>query len=363
MPTTPPVAASLPTAAALPDTDSSLEAQTELRQLQVPAHLHASRLDKALAELVPEFSRSYLQQLLAQGAVQLGGQSVGKPALKVKMGDALSVEMRPTAQSQSFKPEALPLNVVYEDAHLLVINKPAGMVVHPAPGNWSGTVLNALLAHHSGAAQLLRAGIVHRLDKDTSGLMMVAKEQHTMDALVQQLAERQVLRRYLAIGQGAWHGARVQRVEQPIGRDVRHRLRMAVVALEAAGKNARTDIECWASTPQHCLVQAQLHTGRTHQIRVHMQHLGHPLLGDSTYGGQVAAGMQRQALHAWTLGLQHPVTGQELLLQALPPPDWLAAAQALGLGAGIEQAQQAMHYNRPSLQEALLAGSSPDAPN
>ena len=179
----------------------------EVRQLQVPMDLHTSRLDKALAELVPEFSRSYLQQLLGQGAVQLNGQAVQKPAAKVKLGDQLTVAMRPTAQSQAFKPEAMALNVVFEDEHLLVVNKPAGLVVHPAPGNWSGTLLNGLLAHHAGAVQVPRAGIVHRLDKDTSGLMVVAKTRAVMDALVALIAQRDVSRRYLALGQGGWQGA------------------------------------------------------------------------------------------------------------------------------------------------------------
>lgn len=309
------------------------EAQSvEVRPLQIPADLHASRLDKALVELVPEFSRSYLQQLLAQGAVQLNGQAAQKPATKVKLGDQLMVAMRPTAQSQAFKPEPMALDVVFEDAHLLVVNKPAGLVVHPAPGNWSGTLLNGLLAHHAGAVQVPRAGIVHRLDKDTSGLMVVAKTRLVMDALVALIAQRDVSRRYLALGQGAWRGAPVQTVEAPIGRDPRNRLRMAVVDIQhTPGKAARTDITCLSTTEQHCLVHCKLHTGRTHQIRVHMQYLHHPLVADAVYGGGADGGLQRQALHAFALQFVHPVTGQELALRAEPPEDFLSAAQNLGL--------------------------------
>ncbi|MBP7789892.1 MAG: RluA family pseudouridine synthase, partial [Comamonas sp.] len=287
----------------------------EVRQLQVPMDLHTSRLDKALAELVPEFSRSYLQQLLGQGAVQLNGQAVQKPAAKVKLGDQLTVAMRPTAQSQAFKPEAMALNVVFEDEHLLVVNKPAGLVVHPAPGNWSGTLLNGLLAHHAGAVQVPRAGIVHRLDKDTSGLMVVAKTRAVMDALVALIAQRDVSRRYLALGQGGWQGAPLQTVDAAIGRDPRNRLRMAVVDLQhSPGKTARTDITCLSTTTAHCLVHCKLHTGRTHQIRVHMQHLHHPLVADAVYGGAAEGGLQRQALHAFALQFVHPITGQDLAL-------------------------------------------------
>ena len=304
----------------------------EVRQLQVPMDLHTSRLDKALAELVPEFSRSYLQQLLGQGAVQLNGQAVQKPAAKVKLGDQLTVAMRPTAQSQAFKPEAMALNVVFEDEHLLVVNKPAGLVVHPAPGNWSGTLLNGLLAHHAGAVQVPRAGIVHRLDKDTSGLMVVAKTRAVMDALVALIAQRDVSRRYLALGQGGWQGAPMQTVDAAIGRDPRNRLRMAVVDLQhSPGKTARTDITCLSTTTAHCLVHCKLHTGRTHQIRVHMQHLHHPLVADAVYGGAAEGGLQRQALHAFALQFVHPITGQDLALCAPPPGDFLTAAEKLGL--------------------------------
>ena len=304
----------------------------EVRQLQVPMDLHTSRLDKALAELVPEFSRSYLQQLLGQGAVQLNGQAVQKPAAKVKLGDQLTVAMRPTAQSQAFKPEAMAFNVVFEDEHLLVVNKPAGLVVHPAPGNWSGTLLNGLLAHHAGAVQVPRAGIVHRLDKDTSGLMVVAKTRAVMDALVALIAQRDVSRRYLALGQGGWQGAPMQTVDAAIGRDPRNRLRMAVVDLQhSPGKTARTDITCLSTTTAHCLVHCKLHTGRTHQIRVHMQHLHHPLVADAVYGGAAEGGLQRQALHAFALQFVHPITGQDLALRAPPPDDFLTAAEKLGL--------------------------------
>lgn len=306
--------------------------EVELRTLTAQMAQHGTRLDKALAELVPEFSRSYLQQLLEQGAVQLNHKVVTKAASKVRFGDVLAVEMRPTAQSQSFKPEAMALDVVYEDAHLLVVNKPAGLVVHPAPGNWQGTLLNGLLAHHAGAAAVPRAGIVHRLDKDTSGLMVVAKDRQTMDALVTLIAKRDVSRRYLALAHKAWVGPELQCVEAPIGRDPRNRLRMAVVDLmQHAGKAARTDITCWDTTQEHCLVHCKLYTGRTHQIRVHMLSLGHPLVADMVYGGAQAGGLQRQALHAFRLSFVHPVSGAYLELAAEPPADFLTATEKLGL--------------------------------
>lgn len=309
---------------------SSTEA-AELRAVTVPQPLHGQRLDKVLAELVPEFSRSYLQQLLAQGAVSVQGVVASKASAKVRWGDALQVEMRPTAQSQSFRAEAMVLDIAYEDAHLLIVNKPAGLVVHPAPGNWSGTLLNGLLAHHAASAQVPRAGIVHRLDKDTSGLMVVAKSRQVMDALVDMIARRDVSRQYVALAHGTWRGG-MREVKQAIGRDPRNRLRMAVVDLGSqAGKPAQTDITAVDSAAQACLVHCKLHTGRTHQIRVHMAWLGHPLLADALYGGAALAGMERQALHAYRLGFVHPITGEELLVRSQPPADFMAATEFLGL--------------------------------
>lgn len=304
----------------------------EVRELKAGMAQHGTRLDKTLVDLVPEFSRSYLQQLLEQGAVQLNHKTATKASAKVKLADVISIEMRPTAQSQSFKPEVMGLDVVYEDAYLMVVNKPAGLVVHPAPGNWQGTLLNGLLAHHAGAAMVPRAGIVHRLDKDTSGLMVVAKDRSTMDALVALIARRDVSRRYLALAHKPWKGAEQQKVDAPIGRDPRNRLRMAVVDLaQHAGKEARTDITCWDTTSAYCLVHCKLHTGRTHQIRVHMLSLGHPLVADALYGGAPAGDMQRQALHAFRLSFVHPVTAEVLELAAEPPEDFLCAIQKLGL--------------------------------
>jgi 23S rRNA pseudouridine1911/1915/1917 synthase len=307
-------------------------AEMELRRVTVPADSHGNRLDRTLAAIVPEFSRTYLQQLIEAGVVTLGGVSVTKTSAKVKVGDELMIELRPTPQSQAFKPEAMALDIVFEDAYLMVINKPAGLVVHPAPGNWSGTLLNGLLAHDPRAAFLPRAGIVHRLDKDTSGLMVVARQRAVMDQLVGLIAARDVSREYVALAHGAWQGTRTRQVDAPIGRDPRNRLRMAVVDLEKnAGKKASTVVSLIQSAGSHCLVKCKLHTGRTHQIRVHMAFLGHPLVSDQIYGGVPAAGLGRQGLHACRLAFEHPFTGQAMEFKSDPPEDLRAAIVGLGL--------------------------------
>ena len=307
-------------------------AEAEIRLCEVPTDMHGWRIDRALARLIPEFSRSYLQQLMADGAVQLRGAALRKQAARIAAGDQLQVELRPTQQAMAFVPQAMALDVVFEDADLLVINKPAGLVVHPAAGNWSGTLLNGLLAHHAGAASLPRAGIVHRLDKDTSGLMLVGKSRQAVEALVRAIAAREVNRQYLALGHGRWTGAVEQGVDQPIGRDIRNRLRMAVVLQDGtSGKPAQTTFTWLEGSDQVCLVACKLHTGRTHQIRVHMAWLGHPLVGDTLYGGRVLWGMGRQALHATRLRLKHPTGGQALDFQSAPPADFMDALEQIGL--------------------------------
>ena len=317
----------------LAEDDSASLSETELRSIGMDVAQHGERLDRALADTVPEFSRSYLQQLLAHGAVRLNGQPISKAAHRVKAGDQVVVEMRPTLESQAFRPEAMDLDVVHEDAHLLVVHKPAGLVVHPAPGNWSGTLLNGLMARDPQCAQVPRAGIVHRLDKDTSGLMVVARTRSAMDALVHMIARREVHRQYLALAHRPWHGAARLSLEGAIGRDPRNRLRMAEVNLALhAGKTARTDVELLASCERGCWVRCTLHTGRTHQIRVHMATAGHPLVGDVLYGGAMAAGMQRQALHAFRLAFVHPVSGEAMEFLAPLPQDMRAALGEWGLG-------------------------------
>lgn len=306
--------------------------ELELRAFSVGEASHGERLDRALAACVPEFSRSYLQQLIEAGAVTLNGQPATRSSAKVRAGERGIIELRPTPQSQAFKPEAMALDVVFEDEHLLVLDKPAGLVVHPAPGNWSGTLLNGLLARDAGAALLPRAGIVHRLDKDTSGLMVVARTRAAMDALVERIAAREVSRQYAALGLRPWAGGPAREVQDAIGRDPRNRLRMAVVDLEKnAGKPASTLIELLQNCEQGCFVRATLRTGRTHQIRVHMAHLGHPLVGDGLYGGVPAAGLDRQALHAFRLAFEHPFTGQALDLRSPLPADLRSALAAWGL--------------------------------
>ena len=319
------------------DLVDELEPAVEWREIAIPVNLHGERVDRVLSQRLSEFSRSFVQQLIGQGAVELlspvgSGASTLKPATRVKAGQVFRVALQPTPQSQAFVPQAMALRVVFEDEHLRIIDKPPGLVVHPAPGNWSGTLLNGLLALDPGAAELPRAGIVHRLDKDTSGLMLVARTRACMDRLMAQIAAREVRREYLAIVQGSWRGPGVREIDAPIGRDPQHRLRMAVVDLaRQAGKPARTTAQCLATNDQATWVHCRLHTGRTHQIRVHLGHIGHRLFGDTQYAGPVVEGLQRQALHAFRLSLSHPITGEWLTCRAEWPDDLDAALQTLGL--------------------------------
>jgi 23S rRNA pseudouridine1911/1915/1917 synthase len=327
------------TGEALPDDAASTPEDTldevgvdevERRELTVPAELHGVRLDKVLVVLASEFSRNHLQGLIADGHVWVNGASQSSASRKVLAGQTVVVELSPTQESLAFRPQPMPLTIVFEDEHLLVVNKPPGLVVHPAAGNWSGTLLNGLLAHHAAAATLPRAGIVHRLDKDTSGLMVVGKTLAAVTALSRQIAAREVHRVYLALCHGRMASA-LQRIEAPVGRDPRSRIRMAVVG---SGKPAQTDVQrlnewqradgTWVSA-----VRCKLGTGRTHQIRVHMASLGHPLLADTTYGSTEALGLARQALHATQLGFDHPMGGKPLVFEAPLPADLQQAWQQL----------------------------------
>ena len=301
------------------------ESAHEWREGVVDAEGHAERLDKLLVRLAPEFSRSHLQGLVADGHVRVDGQPVTVPARKLRAGQHLRVELVPTAQSLAFRPEPMALAIVYEDEHLLVVDKPAGLVVHPAAGNWSGTLLNGLLAHHAEASRLPRAGIVHRLDKDTTGLMVVAKTLPAMTALVRSIAARDVRREYLALAHGEAPWVRTT-IDAPIGRDPVSRVRMAVVA---GGKPARTDVERLATSDGFSALRCKLHTGRTHQIRVHLAHQGLPLVADAVYGGRPSLGMQRQALHAAELAFAHPIDGRAMAFQSPLPPDLARAWQQI----------------------------------
>ncbi len=325
------------------DLGVGLEALHETRLHTVTAQQEDARLDRVLALAVPEFSRSYLQQLIEQSFVSVNGVVICKSSKHLRPGDELAVQLRPTEQSQAYVPEAIAVDVMFEDAYLLIVNKPAGLVVHPAPGNWRGTLLNGLLMRYPEARHLPRAGIVHRLDKDTSGLMVVAKTRLCMDALTKMISDRDVAREYLAIAHGAWRsfadregssqgdgfeggGAPDRIVTQSIGRDSKNRLKMAAYDPKGGhGRLARTDIYVLNQLDDFTVVQCKLHTGRTHQIRVHMAYLGHPLVADSTYGGKSALGLSRQALHAKRLAFVHPMTGADMEFLSPIPLDLSAA--------------------------------------
>ncbi|EKS9915984.1 RluA family pseudouridine synthase [Burkholderia multivorans] len=316
------------------------------RVVEVPASLAGERLDKALAQLFPEFSRSRLQSWIDAQRVRVDG-APAKIRQPVPLGATIELVPDLLPEQLAFTPEPVPLDIVYEDDAFVVINKPAGLVVHPAAGNWSGTILNGLLHRYGDAAAgLPRAGIVHRLDKETSGLMVVARTLAAQTDLVRQLQARTVKRRYFALVWGAMPDEGT--IDAPIGRDPRERTRMAVVT-GASGKPARThfrtvDTCLWQRQPVSA-IQCDLETGRTHQIRVHCSHVGHPLLGDPVYGrargkrsvAPLPGGFARQALHAWRLGLVHPVTGSAMQWRCPLPDDMTALVEALGFGQNDEE--------------------------
>ena len=312
--------------------DGGLEGPFEQRAVEVGVGQHGWRLDKFLARLAPEFSRSHLQGLISRGLVQVGGQPASSAAAKVRAGQPVEVVLEPTAESLAFRAEPVPLQIVHEDDHLLVVDKPAGLVVHPAAGNWSGTLLNGLLYRDPASANLPRAGIVHRLDKDTSGLMVVGRTLQAVTALVRAIAAREVHREYLAVAHGELAGP--CSLEGPIGRDPASRVKMAV--LTSGGRSARTDVRPVASAGGLSALRCTLHTGRTHQIRVHLAHAGHPLVADTLYGGRAVPGLSRQALHAHRLGLCHPVHGHTMNFERDPPADLAVLWQSVvGVGASL----------------------------
>ncbi len=307
--------------------------QSELN-LRVPPDAHGERVDTYLAQftqLGP--SRSYVQRLIARGYVHVNGRPV-KAAYRVAEGDEVWVLVPPPESPADLKPERIPLDVVYEDDHLIVINKPRGMVVHPAAGNPSGTLVNALLAYSpklSGIAGVMRPGIVHRLDKDTTGLLVVAKTNEAHLGLTRQLKEHDIQRIYWAIVRGQ-PGERAGIVDAPIGRHPHDRLRMAVVP---DGRPAVTHYTVLERFGAYSLLEVRLETGRTHQIRVHMAYIGYPIAGDPVYGagrGSKARGelgLRGQALHARELRFRHPVTEEPMQFVAPLPQDFEAALETL----------------------------------
>ncbi len=288
------------------------------------------RIDQVLAQLLPEFSRARLQSWLKQGQILVDGQTL-RPKDKVSGGEQVHVHVS-ISDPLLDQPEAIDLDIIHEDDVILVINKPAGLVVHPGAGNATGTVLNALLHHCPNLADVPRAGIVHRLDKDTTGLMVVAKTLPAHTHLVNQLQARSMSRQYEALVCGRMTAGCT--IEQNIGRHPKLRKQMAVVP-EGYGKPAMTDVRVAQSFVAHTHVQLKLHTGRTHQIRVHLAHLGYPLVGDPVYGRRLLLPpgstetltdalrqFKRQALHAHTLGLEHPTSWQMLQWSAPAPADF-----------------------------------------
>ena len=292
-------------------------------ELTVAEEMSGKRLDSVLAGMMPEYSRSFIQKLFENGSITVGGDPCSEKKRKAAAGDIVEITI-PQPERLEVEAEDIPLDIVYEDDELLVVDKPAGMVVHPAPGNHSGTLVNALMYHCGDALSsingVIRPGIVHRIDKDMSGLLMVAKTDRAHNALSAQLAEHSITRRYKAI---VYSNIKEDEgtVDKPIGRDPGNRLRNAVVYTNS--KNAVTHYRVLERFGGFTLVEAVLETGRTHQIRVHMAYIRHPLLGDTLYGpAKNRYGAKRQMLHAGVLGFVHPVTGEYMEFNSPLPQDF-----------------------------------------
>lgn len=310
-------------------------AQITLSAQVQPEHL-GLRLDQTLAQLFPDYSRSRLKTWIDDGLVFLNGEKNIVARTKVYGGEQIDITIDIENETR-FKPQDIPLNIVYEDDDILVVNKPMGLVVHPGAGNPDGTMLNALLHHCPSIAEVPRAGIVHRLDKDTTGLMVVAKTIPAQTKLVRNLQKRKITREYEAIAFGVM--TKGGKVDEPMGRHPTKRTQMAVRPL---GKPAVTHYRIMERFRNYTRLRLRLETGRTHQIRVHMAHLAHPLLGDQTYGGrprppknagddllQTLRNFKRQALHAVMLRLEHPITGELMEWHAPIPDDFVQLVKVL----------------------------------
>lgn len=317
-----------------PGESSGENQRGEPQLVTVPSGTRADRLDKVLAGLLPDHSRSRLQGWIEAGNVQVNGVP-GKVRQTVGPGDEIAVWAQPAPEALAFAPEAIDFPVVEESADWIVVNKPAGLVVHPGAGNWSGTLLNGLLHRYPELAQVARAGIVHRLDKDTSGLMVVARNEIAQTHLVRQLQARSMGREYVALAHG-WLAA-AGKVDRPIGRDPRVPVRMSVerpvapkpaVTHYAPARRGQIDPGGRATE-----VVCRLETGRTHQIRVHLASLGHPLLADTIYGGKNIAGAQRQMLHARALHFDDPGGRGEVRFAAPVPADMILVQEAIAWNA------------------------------
>jgi 23S rRNA pseudouridine1911/1915/1917 synthase len=298
---------------------------------QAPWHIGeeqvGQRVDRFITSVLDNMSRNAVQQLIVNGEI-LVNERASKPGYILRIGDKVQL-LQDTAKSRtnSAKPHSMPLEIVYEDEDLLVINKAAGMVVHPAPGHADDTLVNALLAYYPElqGVEGLRPGIVHRLDKDTSGLIIVAKNAPTQAALIEQMKQHQVIKRYLALVEGIV-SLEQGSIDAPIGRDPRHRQQMAITA--KGSREARTHFRVLERFSRHTLLLLELETGRTHQIRVHLKAIGHPIVGDPVYGSGNTRGnlsLRRQFLHAYQLKFTHPTSGKILELEAPLPEDLKAA--------------------------------------
>lgn len=303
--------------------------------LKVPDEMVGMRLDQVLAEIFPDYSRSKLQSWVKAGRVQVDGNE-RRARDRLDGGEIIVLDAEPEKVVETLA-ENIPLDIIFEDEAIIIINKPAGMVVHPGVGNWSGTMQNALLHHDQTLATMPRAGIVHRIDKDTSGLLMIAKTLAAHNTLVEQLQARTIHREYLAIVKGRMTAGGT--IDEPIGRHPSDRLRFTV---RDQGKEAVTHYRVKERFTRHTLIQVKLETGRTHQIRVHMAHIRYPLVGDPLYGGrfqlpagcseelvEILCGFKRQALHAEKLGLIHPLSGEHCQWQVAMPNDMETLEQVL----------------------------------